>query len=105
MNSLYRTYRGRQILSKKGRLYREAALAELLTQDRRKFRGRIDIEIRLKMPDKRRRDIDNTLKAIFDIMTHAHIWDDDEQVDRLLVIRDGFAPGGLALLVIKEIGD
>jgi Holliday junction resolvase RusA-like endonuclease len=36
-------------------------------------------------PDARRRDIDNYNKALFDALTHAGIWEDDSQVQRMLV--------------------
>jgi crossover junction endodeoxyribonuclease RusA len=43
------------------------------------------VEIILYPPDARRRDIDNYNKALFDALTHAGIWEDDSQVQRMLV--------------------
>ncbi|MEY4713325.1 MAG: hypothetical protein RIS88_2775 [Pseudomonadota bacterium] len=56
------------------------------------------------MPDRRRRDLDNTLKATQDAMTHAGIWDDDSQIDDLRIVRKRDAAGRLQLggmLVIR----
>jgi crossover junction endodeoxyribonuclease RusA len=38
-------------------------------------------------PDRRRRDLDNILKASLDSLTHAHIYADDELIDVLIVRR------------------
>ncbi|PJI15838.1 hypothetical protein CVE39_15810 [Enterobacter cloacae complex sp.] len=43
------------------------------------------VEILLFPPDARRRDIDNYNKALFDALTHAGIWEDDSQVQKMLV--------------------
>lgn len=42
--------------------------------------GYLSVQIRLYPPDKRPRDADNHVKAVWDAMTHAGIWHDDEQV-------------------------
>jgi crossover junction endodeoxyribonuclease RusA len=63
---------------------------------------RLDVEAW--MPDRRRRDLDNTLKATQDAMTHAGIWDDDSQIDDLRIVRKRDAAGRLQLggmLVIR----
>ena len=64
--------------------------------------GRLSVEIRLHMPDKRRRDIDNTAKAILDSMQYAGIYKDDNQIDRMLIIRMPEL-GGFVDVEIKEI--
>ena len=53
------------------------------------------------MPDKRRRDLDNLLKATLDSLTHAGVWSDDSQIDALSIRR--FPIGGMLKVRIEEI--
>jgi crossover junction endodeoxyribonuclease RusA len=103
VNSLYRSIKGRNILSKAGRQYHVDALAAILAQGRRKFTGRVAVEIKLYPPDGRRRDIDNHLKIALDTLTHAGVWYDDEQVDDLRIIRMPVQKPGKAVVRIEEI--
>jgi crossover junction endodeoxyribonuclease RusA len=104
VNGYWRSFRGRQIISKRGREYREQVVAAVLSNvNRRKFEGRLEVVAELWVPDRRRRDIDNALKALLDSATHAGLWNDDSQIDDLRVIRVGYTPGGLVVLRIKEL--
>jgi crossover junction endodeoxyribonuclease RusA len=103
VNSLYRSVRGRNILSKAGRQYHIDALASILTQGKKKFSGRVSVEIKLYPPDSRRRDLDNHTKITLDTLTHAGIWDDDEQIDDLRVLRMPVMQPGRAVVRIEEI--
>jgi crossover junction endodeoxyribonuclease RusA len=53
------------------------------------------------MPDKRRRDLDNILKALLDGLTHSGVWGDDSQVVDLRIVK---APtlGGMVKVNISE---
>ena len=54
-------------------------------------------------PDRRRRDIDNLPKAVLDSLEFAGVFENDSQVDRLLVLRQGVeAPAGRIELLIEE---
>lgn len=103
VNHLYRNFRGRSILSKGGRQYHTDSLAAILEQERHRFLGRVALEIRLYMPDRRKRDISNTVKILEDCLTHAGIWTDDEQVDDLRIIRMGVTKPGKAVVTIREL--
>jgi crossover junction endodeoxyribonuclease RusA len=79
--------KGRHLISEKGRAYQSAACAAIIEQLRclpkpssHQLRWRSSLP-----PDARRRDIDNYNKALFDALTHAGIWEDDSQVQRMLV--------------------
>lgn len=74
---------GRTLISEKGRAYR-AAVADVRFPEYG-IAGPVSVDIRLYPPDRRRRDIDNVLKALFDAMTHAGVWLDDSQVKRLQI--------------------
>lgn len=61
------------------------------------------VDMALYAPTLRKYDIDNRVKSVLDALTHAGVWMDDEQVDRLSVIRCEKTPGGRVLIEIKEI--
>lgn len=87
LNTYYRTFMGRILISKDGREYRKR-VAQLMFLDRaRESHGRLAVEIRAYPPDKRRRDLDNMMKAALDALTHAGAWGDDSQIDDLRIVR------------------
>jgi crossover junction endodeoxyribonuclease RusA len=94
---------GRTLVSEKGRAYRDAV--QKLAQSE-KWGGmgdaRLSVQIDAYMPDKRRRDIDNVLKAALDSLTAAGVWDDDSQIDHLS-IRRASTIGGMLKVRITEV--
>ena len=48
---------------------------------------RILLEVKLHFKDARIADIGNRDKGLEDLITHANIWDDDSQVDKLIYER------------------
>ncbi len=61
---------------------------------------RLMISVILYPKDKRRRDIDNSIKILLDSMQRANIFLDDSQVDRLLVERGPIKIGGGCKVVV-----
>lgn len=47
----------------------------------------LHLEVVLYPPDVRRRDLDNYMKALLDACTHACLWEDDSQIDQLVIYR------------------
>ena len=81
VNTYWRTFRGRMIISSAGRLYRHAVESEVLSQGAGKhLTGQLIVEIQAFRPDRRKRDLDNLLKAVLDGCTHAGVWEDDSQI-------------------------
>lgn len=81
VNTYWRTFRGRMIISKRGREYRTAVAEQVVMQGAPKFgEGSIRLEIRAHRPDRRKRDLDNLLKAVLDGMCNAGVFDDDSQI-------------------------
>ncbi len=66
-----------------GVAYREEI--KLLAGVVRPLDGDLVVVVNLYPPDRRRRDIDNPIKALLDAMTHAGIWRDDSQIKKLTV--------------------
>lgn len=100
VNGYWRSFRGRQIISRRGRDYRDQVQSELVGA--KAMLGRLKISICLHPPDKRRRDIDNVLKAIFDSLVHAGAMEDDSQIDELYAVRREVVPGGLAIVELRR---
>lgn len=103
-NTYWRSVPGKGVLiSAKGREYRQAVERLRYQHGWGTFGSeRLSVEIEAWMPDKRRRDLDNMLKATLDALTHAGVWDDDSQIDDLRITR---APliGGMLKVRISEI--
>lgn len=96
---------GRTLLSEEGRRYRRAvADAVLLARAGRQLRQRLTVVIEARMPDRRKRDLDNLPKAVLDGLTHAGVWVDDSQVDDLRVWRSD-RMDGCVVVTIRVIED
>jgi len=104
-NRYWRNNRGRTHISNKGRQYRKDAEAALLAQFGQvvELRGSLAVSILAVMPDRRKRDLDNLLKATLDAITHSGFWQDDSQVDELTIVRGPVVRGGSLRVTIKEL--
>lgn len=94
---------GRHLVSAAGRKYLTNAIADVVEQLNRYPKPRTDlvsVKVILMPPDRKRRDLDNYLKALFDSLTHAGIWLDDSQVKRMLVEWGPVTRGGKAEITI-----
>lgn len=96
VNGYWRTFRNRQIISKRGRSYRLSVLSACkeLNISNELINQRLSVSLTLNPPTLRRYDVDNFNKALFDGLTSAGFWVDDEQIDRLLVKKGAKTPGG-----------
>lgn len=108
VNSMWRTPRsgplaGRTLLSEEGRRYRKEVDAAVLRQGRPAIgTARVAIDIEVRMPDRRRRDLDNLPKAVLDALTHAAVWEDDSQIDDLRVWRSE-RDGGVLVVRLRAL--
>ena len=90
-------------LDDKARDYRINVKVRVLTAKRiATMTGRIGVIIECYPPDKRKRDIDNLPKGVLDGLTHAGIWEDDAQVDELILRRMRIEKGGRITVTIQE---
>jgi crossover junction endodeoxyribonuclease RusA len=103
VNTYWRNFDGRMIISQKGREYRETVGDQITIQNQIKhFAGPLRVVIEAWRPDKRRRDLDNLLKATLDGLAHAGVYEDDSQI---MDLRIYWAPdiGGMLKIKIEEI--
>lgn len=84
------------LLSQEGRAFRVLAGKHCLAYglSGKQLSGRIEVMLVAMPPDKRQRDLDNVLKATLDALTHAGVWLDDSQIDRLEICRGEIIKGG-----------
>jgi crossover junction endodeoxyribonuclease RusA len=64
--------------------------------------GELAITVEVNHPDRKERDLDNLLKALFDALTAADVWITDYQVAKLAVERSPrIVPGGQVAVEIQ----
>jgi crossover junction endodeoxyribonuclease RusA len=103
VNTYWRNFDGRMIISARGREYRELVGDQMTIQKTVKhFTGPLRVVIEAWRPDRRRRDLDNLLKATLDGLAHAGVYDDDSQIVDLRIY---WAPdiGGMLKIKIEEM--
>lgn len=104
VNSYWRRNGGQYFIAARGREYRRTVteiIRELGLDN--KSRARMKIKIIADVPDRRRRDLDNILKAVFDALEHGDFVCDDNQFDEITIKRGEVIPGGRLGIKIKEI--
>lgn len=93
------------IISASGRAFRGVVKSAVgFVHPDRRLTGRLSVTVELFPPDRRRRDIDNYIKALLDAITHAGVWEDDSQIDCISVFRCSRVAGGKTIVEIEEIG-
>lgn len=103
VNKYWRTFQGRMIISAEGRSYRKAVADQVLIQRGAKhYEGNLHVVIEAWRPDKRKRDLDNLLKAVLDGLTHAGVWVDDSNIVDLRIYWAEHL-GGMLKVKVSEV--
>ena len=103
VNHLHRRVGPRTLLSREGRAYYERVTGIAGYLNLPTFKGRLALDVEVYPPDRRRRDLDNVLKAIGDALKHARLIEDDGQIDDWRVKRLEPTKDGAIILRISEI--
>ena len=107
---------GRMVTTKSGKIYQQRVnsietqqfFCDVYNLIRKKrlpcFKNeRLDIEIWLHAPDNRKIDLDNRLKVLLDALQQAKLYADDNQIDKLLVVRKEIIKKGRVDIILKSI--
>ena len=86
-----------------GSAFRAEVLRFKLINKIQTITDRVSMEVELWAPDRRKRDIDNPLKCLFDALTYAKVWDDDEIVDCLLMHKRGVEAPGKTIITLRTL--
>ena len=104
VNTYYRNFNGRMVLSAQGREYKNAVAEYLIESDVPKLGdAKLKITMVLRPRDKRKIDIDNRIKAVLDSLQDAGLFDDDYQVDELTIMRGEPIKDGKLVVMIEQI--
>ena len=94
------------ILTSRARDYRQSVLCAIRNKmgpALDPITGPVRIDVSLRPPDRRTRDIDNNLKGLFDALTYCRVWKDDSQVDEMTVRRGKVISGGHVEVLVSEL--
>lgn len=98
-NTYYAVVRGRKVISKKGREFKNDVFKKC--QGMASFnKKRIEINVVTHPKDRRIRDINNIWKSLCDSLTFAGIWDDDEQIDKAFIKRGEIDEDKIGYIVV-----
>ncbi|XZE55784.1 RusA family crossover junction endodeoxyribonuclease [Planctomycetaceae bacterium SH139] len=85
VNTYWRHVGNRVLVSKKGRQYQATVSSTLHRKKLKTLEGDLIVDVRLIPPDRRRRDVDNSMKALLDAMQFGGVYLDDSQIVRLTI--------------------
>ena len=104
MNTYWRNFRGNTVLSKAGREFKQAVWACVMEQKIPKFGDkRLEVTLWLYPRSKVVTDLDNRLKAVLDGLEEAGVYDNDGQIDILMIQRGAIRKGGGIDVMIEVI--
>ena len=101
-NHYWRYVRGRVLLSRGGRRYRQEVVALLAAAGVRPLCGNLAVVIEVYPPDRRARDLDNVQKSLLDSLEHGGAFHNDAQIVWLLTFKARVVPGGQVIVRIAE---
>lgn len=106
VNSYRTIFRNRMGISKAGKEFKLQVQDYVIENAVPKMGDkRLQMQVTLYPRDRRKQDIDNRIKALWDALTDAGVMDDDEQIDVLIVQRGEIRKGGGCLVMIDEINE
>jgi len=100
-NHYYRRVGPRTLISREGRAYRERVARILTVLGIRPMHGPIVMQVAVFPPDRRRRDLDNLQKSLWDSLQKGGAYLDDSQIVKFTVERREVVPGGKVIVQIE----
>lgn len=106
VNVYYSKNKWQVYISENGRKYRHLVGLECMAQGMEKFGdSRIALHVDIHPADRRKSDLDNRLKSLCDSLMHAEIFDDDSQIDEILIRRKEIIKYGLCVVTIERLNN
>lgn len=103
INTYWRNARGHTYIAPTGRQFRSEVLDVVKRSKITTFGdARLEMSVVLHFRDRRQSDIDNRIKALWDALEHAGVYDNDSQIDTLVVSRGSIEKGGKCVVTIRE---
>lgn len=95
---------GGKYIKPKGQAFRAKVISQVKPLKLKALTEDISISIDIYPPDKRRRDIDNINKALFDALEHAGVFVNDSQIVEMHSYKKEPCKGGLIIVEINTTG-
>lgn len=105
VNHYYRRVGPRVLISRAGREFRRRVGRILAARRLPPPTGRLAVTVEVYPPDRRRRDIDNLLKAVLDACQHGGAFPDDSRIVWLLIHRTQVVRGGRVVVTIRDLAN
>jgi Holliday junction resolvase RusA-like endonuclease len=102
VNHYWRRVGYRTLISREGRRFRKSVVAILAAMRLEPLAGPLAVEVDLYPPDRRRRDLDNSIKALLDALQHGGAYLDDSQIVRLVITKREPMLNGKTIVRIQE---
>jgi len=105
VNNYYSHTRNGVFISAKGRRYASAVADDIQEQlGNMHIEGSVLMEVKMYPPDRRKRDLDNHMKALQDAIVKAGLLEDDSLINQLFIYRGEVVKGGLIVVELSESG-
>lgn len=101
VNNYWRKVGYRTLISKKGREYKKEVQGLCRGFTPFDAHDRLSVTIYAFPPDRRKRDLDNILKALFDSLC-GYVFDDDSQIDEIHLCREKNMKPGKVIVIINK---
>lgn len=103
VNHYWRVGRGRVYLSAEGRGYKARVASRLRASRLRCLTGPVSMLLLLHPPDRRRRDLDNAMKALWDAIVRGGVLEDDSQIRHVEAYMLEPEKGGKVRLLLQPL--
>lgn len=103
VNTLFDNRKGGRVKSEGYQRWIRAAQGAILEQGRKRLHGPVSLAMALVRPDKRRRDLSNTIKAVEDLLVSMAVIDDDSLVQRISIQWVGAGDPCVVLIQAAEV--
>ena len=104
-NRYWRVWNKKIEKSKEGKVYINTVCLMTLKWRRMFWEGRVFLHVELYPPDDKARDLDNHIKVLQDGLERAQVYQNDSQIDILLVERKEIRNPGCAIVKLMETKD